>query len=403
MLPVAEAQAKVVAELRPVGAEQVSLADALGRVLAEDVASRLTQPPADVSAMDGYAVRAADVANVPARLTVLGESAAGKGFSGSVGIGQAARIFTGAPVPPGADTIVIQENTDRDGGIVIVKEGSLRGRHIRLEGLDFKTGQVLLNAGRMMTARDIGLAAAMNVPWLNVRRRPRVAIIATGNEVVMPGDPVGPDQIVSSNSLAVAAFVRVLGGEPVNLGIAPDEEQSLAAMVAGARGADILVTLGGISVGDHDLVRKVLGDKGLKIDFYKIAMRPGKPLMFGWLDGVPVLGLPGNPVSVGVTSILFLRPAIRALLGLPRSDSDIVGARLSRNLAANDQREDYLRSKLERDANGDLIATPFEKQDSSMVTLFAKADGLVIRRAHAPAAAIGDRIEVIPLGGGSGF
>ena len=403
MLPVAEAQAKVVAELRPVGAEQVSLADALGRVLAEDVASRLTQPRADVSAMDGYAVRAADVANVPARLTVLGESAAGKGFSGSVGTGQAARIFTGAPVPPGADTIVIQENTDRDGGIVIVKEGSLRGRHIRLEGLDFKTGQVLLNAGRMMTARDIGLAAAMNVPWLNVRRRPRVAIIATGNEVVMPGDPVGPDQIVSSNSLAVAAFVRVLGGEPVNLGIAPDEEQSLAAMVAGARGADILVTLGGISVGDHDLVRKVLGDKGLKIDFYKIAMRPGKPLMFGWLDGVPVLGLPGNPVSVGVTSILFLRPAIRALLGLPRSDSDIVGARLSRNLAANDQREDYLRSKLERDANGDLIATPFEKQDSSMVTLFAKADGLVIRRAHAPAAAIGDRIEVIPLGGDAGF
>jgi len=290
MISVAEALAKVTGGVRPLAAEQVSLADALGRVLAEHVASRITNPPVAVSAMDGYAVRAADVARVPATLRVIGESAAGSGFDGTVGAGEAVRIFTGAPLPAGADAIVIQEDTDSDGDgdAVTVNEAAPEGHFIRPAGLDFTAGDVLLSAGTLLTARDVGLLAGMNVPWLNVRRRPRIAFCATGDEVVMPGDPVGPTQIVSSNSIALAAYVRAFGGEPVNLGIARDNEDSLGRALDGARGADMLVTIGGASVGDYDLVQKVLGDQGLDLGFYKIAMRPGKPLIFGHLGDIPV-------------------------------------------------------------------------------------------------------------------
>jgi molybdopterin molybdotransferase len=307
------------------------------------------------------------------------------------------RIFTGAPVPAGADAIVIQEDTEAKDDRVVVREGAPVGRYVRRAGGDFARGDVLLKTGRVLTARDIGIAAAMNVPWLMVRRRPRVAILSTGDEVVMPGDPLGPNQIVSSNSLALAAYVRVLGGEPVNLGIARDSEDSLRALAAGARGADLLVTIGGASVGEHDLVRKVLGAEGLQLSFYTIAMRPGKPLIFGHLNGIPMLGLPGNPVSAGVCSVLFMRPALRVMLGMPAVDDAPYTARLGRDLGANDRREDYLRASLARDPVGGLVATPFERQDSNLMALFAKADCLVIRPPFAPPARQGETVNVVPL------
>lgn len=397
MLSVAEALAKVVTGINRVPSEQVSLSDALGRVLAEDVVSRLTHPSAAVSAMDGYAVRAHDVAKTPVTLRQIGESAAGSGFTGSVGKGQTVRIFTGAPLPAGADAIVIQENAQAKGKAITVNDQVAKGRWVRPAGLDFKKGQRLLKAGTVLTARDVGLAAAMNVPWLSVRQRPRVAYTATGDEVVMPGDPLGPDQIVSSNSVALGAYIRVLGGNPVDLGIARDSERSLKRILDGAAGADLLVTLGGASVGDHDLVRKVLGGRGMELGFYKVAMRPGKPLIFGNLGGIPVLGLPGNPVSAGVTSVIFLKAAIEKMLGIKRAKTAPATAILGRALAANDFRQDYLRATMSHDKAGNLVATPFVRQDSAMLAKLAEADCLVVRAPKAPAAAKGTRVEIIPL------
>jgi molybdopterin molybdotransferase len=397
MISVSEAVSIVTSELVPLSAEQVGLESALGRVLAEDVASRVTQPPIDVSSMDGYAVRTEDVTQVPTTLRLIGESAAGEGFSDTVATGEAVRISTGASVPNGTDAIIIQEETSVNGDAVTALEAAVRGRWIRRAGLDFIEGQVLLHAGRMLTPRDIGLAAAMNVPWLRVRRKPRVAFVATGDEIVLPGDPLGPEQIVSSNSFALAAYISRLGGEPVNLGIAGDDEASLMGIFEGSRGADMMVTMGGASVGDHDLVRKVLGSAGWDLGFYRVAMRPGKPLIFGRLGDTPVLGLPGNPVSVGVTAVIFLKPAMEALLGIRRSDSPQPVAVLGCDIDANDQRQDYLRARLTRDKAGVLIATPFPKQDSSMLALFCAADCLVVRPPHAPLARIGDLVAIVPL------
>jgi len=400
MISVAEAAGRIVAALSPLPPEQVAVSEGLGRVLAADAASRRTQPPMAVSAMDGYAVRAADVAVIPVDLKLVGYAQAGGFYGGTVGPGEAVRIFTGAPVPAGADAIVIQENTEAAGERVRVVDGTApAGRFVRRAGLDFKEGDVLLRAGRPLTARDVGLAAAMNLPWLKVRRRPRIAILATGDEIVMPGEPIGPNQIVSSNALALAAFVTAAGGVPIDLGIAPDSAEALKAMAAGARGADMLITTGGASVGDHDLVRHVLGDVGLEIDFWKIAMRPGKPLMFGRIGAVPMLGLPGNPVSSQVCAALFLWPAMRALLGADTGETRFVRARLGRALGENDEREDYLRATLERHPDGSLVASPFSAQDSSMFATMARADALVVRPPHAPAAAAGEDVAVLPLTG----
>jgi len=397
MISVEEALARVTGNVSLLGSETVPVGEAHGRVLAEEVVSRVTQPPADVSSMDGYAVRAADLGDPPTKLKRVGESAAGGGFTGQVGAGEAARIFTGAPVPAGADAVVMQEDTEAAGDEVTFNVTVTPGNFIRPKGLDFAEGAVLLPAGRVLTARDVGLAAAMNVPWLQVRRRPRVAILATGNEVVMPGDPVGPAQIISSNSVALAAYVRALGGEPVNLGIAGDTVDQLRAKMAASAGADVLVTIGGASVGDYDLVGQVLGDEGLDLTFYKVAMRPGKPLIFGQLGRTAVLGLPGNPVSAGVTSMIFLRAAMAVMLGTEDGALGSRGALLGRDLKENDRRQDYLRATLAHDAEGNLVATPFDKQDSSMLALFAQADCLVIRPPHAPAAKTGDRVEIIPF------
>jgi molybdopterin molybdotransferase len=400
MLSVAEARARIVAAFRPLGSEQVGLAQALGRVLAEDVAARLTQPPADVSAMDGYAVRSVDVASVPARLRIVGQAPAGSSYDRAVGPGEAVRIFTGGPLPEGTDTIVIQEDTTAEGDHVTVREGAARGTYVRPAGLDFRAGDVLLRRGRLLTSRDIGIAAAMNAPWLRVTRRPRIAVLATGDEVVMPGDPIGRHQIVSSNGLSLAAFVTACGGDPIHLGIAPDDRDALRRMAEAAVGADLLVTSGGASVGDHDLVQAVLGEAGMQVDFWKIAMRPGKPLMFGRIGATAVLGVPGNPVSSLVCATMFLRPAIDAMLGREIEVEPQPTALLGRDLPANDSREDYLRARLSYDAQGRRVATPFDRQDSSMLSLLSKADCLVVRPPRAPAISAGSVVDIVPLTGG---
>lgn len=396
LLPVADALAIVVSAFRPLPAEIVGLERAFGRVLAEDVAARLTQPPADVSAMDGYAVRTADVEQVPAALRVIGRSAAGSGFPGSLGPGEAVRIFTGAPVPAGADTIVIQEQAEEAGGQVVVHARTARGRHIRAAGLDFATADVMLRAGRRLTARDVALAAAMNVPWLAVRRRPRVAVLATGDEVVMPGETVGRDQIVSSVTFALIGLLSGYGAEPATLGIARDEPAALDRRLEEARGFDLLLTVGGASVGEFDLVRRVFARPDARQSFGKVAMRPGKPLIFGRLDELPVMALPGNPVSACVALAVFGQAAIAAMLGLDPA-GPAPTARLGCDLPANGDRQDYLRATLSRDAAGELVATPFALQDSSMLRVLAAADCLIVRAPHAPAATEGSRLTIIHL------
>lgn len=397
MLTVAEALDRILSAFTPLPGETVPLSDGLGRVLAQDVTARVTQPPKAVSAMDGYAVRAADVAEVPCVLRQIAEVPAGQSHEGPVSSGETVRIFTGAPLPDDTDSIVIQENTETEGDRIRVLESVSAGTYVRPAGLDFRAGEVGVPAGKRLTSRDIGLAAAMNVPWLKVHRRPRIAILATGDEVVMPGEPVGPNQILSSNGPSLAAFVRAHGGEPLLLGIAEDSEESLSRLASGARGADLLVTTGGASVGKHDLVRDVLVADGLDLDFWKIAMRPGKPLMFGTIGGTPMLGLPGNPVSTLVCGMLFLAPVLSRLQGLsdpgPRLETALLGA----DLGENDRRQDYLRARLEFAPDGTRRALPFPRQDSSMLATLAHADCLIVRAPHAPPAAAGSQVDIVPL------
>ncbi|HLH48495.1 MAG TPA: gephyrin-like molybdotransferase Glp, partial [Roseiarcus sp.] len=392
------ALARVLASVAaPLPAERVAVEAALGRILAEDIRALRTQPPFANSAMDGYALAAADTANLPARLKVVGESAAGRAFQGAIKRGEAVRIFTGAPMPEGADAVLIQENAAREGETVIAQTREEPGRNVRAAGLDFRQGEALLAAGRRLSPRDLALAAAANHAALRVRRRPRVAILATGDELVRPGAARGPAQIVASNNYAVAGIVAAVGGEAVDLGIAADDKQALAQSFARAAEikADILVTLGGASVGDYDLVQQALVESGLELGFWRIAMRPGKPLMHGRLGEMKVLGLPGNPVSSVVCAILFLRPLLLALLGDPNAAADVSeAARLGADLGANDARQDYLRATLAEDA-GAWRATPIESQDSSLVKLLAKSQCLVIRKPHAPAARRGEECRMM--------
>ena len=395
MISVEEALTRLLALVEALPPEQISLADGLGRVLAEAISARRTQPPFAVSAMDGYAVRADDLARMPVELRIVAEVPAGSGFGGHVGPGEAARIFTGAPMPAGTDTIVIQEDTERSGDRVRVLEGAPRGHYVRREGLDFAEGDTLLNPGRRLSARDVGLLAAMNRPWLFVHRRPRIGILSTGDEIVMPGDPIGPHQIVSSNSLALAAIVTACGGVAVSVGNAPDDPEALRRIAAATSGVDLLVTTGGVSVGEHDLVREALAVDGFDLDFWQIAMRPGKPLMVGRYRGTPMLGLPGNPVSTFVCAMLFLKPAIERLSGLSAAAEPVATARLGAALAGNDRRQDYLRARLARTADGVEEVFAFEVQDSSMMRLLSAADCLILRPPHAPAAAAGSIVPII--------
>jgi molybdopterin molybdotransferase len=392
MISVAEATQRIAGAFSPLDSEIVELTNACGRVLAEPVAAKLDQPPAPVSSMDGYAVRSAEAG---AALKIIGTSPAGRPFVGRIGTGEAVRIFTGGVVPDGADSIVIQEDTKASGDTVTIKSAARPGQHIRPAGLDFKSGATLAPQGKRLTARDLSLLAAGDVARVAVRRKPRVAFVATGDELSRPGEARKPGGIVASSGYALSAMITAWGGEARDLGILPDSEEAIASLPKLAADADLIVTLGGASVGDHDLVQKALGQKGFVPDFWKIAMRPGKPLIFGRLGKTPLLGLPGNPVSTLVCARLFLKPAILTMLGAS-TDEPALTARLARDLSANDARQDYLRAKIEiRD--GERWADPFAVQDSSMLSPLAAADALVIRAPHAPAVTAGDTVAVLLL------
>lgn len=401
LISAAEALARVLASVAaPVEAESVAIDAAAGRTLAADLAAARTQPPFAASAMDGYAVRAADLETVPAKLRVVGRSVAGRRHPGPVAAGEAVRIFTGAPMPDGADAIVIQEDTNLGADEVEVRERAAPGRFVRPAGLDFREGDVLLRAGERLDARRLALAAAMGHAAVPVRRRPRVAILATGDELVRPGEPAGPDQIVASNPFAVRAIVERAGADAIDLGIARDTMEDLDRAIARARetSADLLVTLGGASVGEHDLVGAALASSGMELGFWKIALRPGKPLMHGKLGEMLLIGLPGNPVSSIVCSVLFIVPAIRALLGDPRAGDDPTEAAfLGADLPQNDSRQDYMRASLARGPEGELVATAGSRQDSSMLATLAGSEALIVRPPHAPAAAAGERCPIIRL------
>lgn len=400
LLPVAEALERILGHARTTGIEHVEIGLCRGRTLAEDLESTRTQPPFATSAMDGYAVRGADVAAPGASLRLIGESAAGHRFDGTLGPGDAVRIFTGAPMPHGADTIVIQENTHVSNGLVTALHAEPMGRFVRSAGLDFRAGDVLLKAGQRLGARELGLAAAMNHAVLPVRKRPRCAILATGDELVLPGQSPGPDQIVASNNLAVAASVEAAGGEALMLDIAADSFAALESSFAKARALDVdlLITIGGASVGDHDLVQSALAREGLDLGFWRIAMRPGKPLMFGTLGPMRMIGLPGNPVSSIVCSLIFIQPLVRAMLGDPAAGADLsVAAVLGEDVVANDERQDYLRVRYSGQAEGLPVVSPHRRQDSSMLSTLAASDALLIRPPFAPAAPAGTPCRILPL------
>jgi molybdopterin molybdotransferase len=396
LISVEEALLRVLDGVSTLPAEEIPIDAAHGRVLAATLASRRTQPPADLSSMDGYAVLTADIAEIPARLRLIGESAAGRPFQGNMKASETVRIFTGAVMPPGGDQVVPQENVTREGDDVTINTLP-KGKFVRRQGFDFKAGQVMLEAGRRLHARDIGLAAAMDHAKLMATRKPRVAIIATGDELVEPGGGDAPDKIVASNPVTLAALIRQEGGEPVTLGIFPDRLDAIGGAIRSARNLDIdiLLTIGGASVGDHDLIVPALTQEGFSIAFHRMAMRPGRPMLLGLSDNLRVIGLPGNPVSAFVCAFLFLVPLLRKLQGrsdaLPQTESALLG----RALDANDHRQDFLRAKFTRRGDGQLVATPFKLQDSSMQAVLHAADGLVVRAPHAPAAPEGAPCDVL--------
>jgi molybdopterin molybdotransferase len=397
MLTVRDAHARVIAAFFPLPAETVSVADAAGRVLASTPKARLTQPPSDLSAMDGYAVRAGDVPAAPTTLRLVGQAPAGGSYDHALNPGETVRIFTGGPLPMGADAIVIQEDTKADGDKITILEAPRAGRHIRKAGLDFSAGDTPFKAGRILTTRDVALVAAMNLPWLSVHRKPRVAILSTGDELVLPGEPVGRNQIVSSSGIAVAALMRAWGAEPTLFDIARDDAKLIQDHIAAGAQHDLLITLGGASVGDHDLVQAALKAQGFAMDFWRIAMRPGKPLMFAAKDRARVLGLPGNPVSTMVCSLLFVKPALERMLGQPGDMPATKPAKLAFDVKQNDLREDYLRALTTRGADGGLTVEPHKIQDSSMLSVLAWSNALLVRPAHDPARKAGDVVQVIDL------
>ncbi|HEY7764493.1 MAG TPA: gephyrin-like molybdotransferase Glp [Aestuariivirgaceae bacterium] len=395
LMPVEQAKALVLADATPLGIEKVPVETARGRVLARDLKAKRDQPPFPASAMDGYAVRAAD-ATPGTELRLIGISAAGHGFRRVLEPGEAVRIFTGAPVPEGADAILIQEHAHAGSGIVTPRIQVGPGQFIRTQGLDYRSGEVLLRSGRRLNARDLGLATSMNLSALPVRKKPLVAILATGDELIEPGHRPTRDQIVSSNSAALAAFVDWAGGEPRNLGIVKDDALAIRKAIRKARDADILVTSGGASVGEHDLVKSTLEDAGVALTFWKIAMRPGKPLMFAMRSRQRIIGLPGNPVSSLVCARIFIKPLLDRLLGSPTDNLGLT-ATLAAPMRANDERQEYARARLLRKEDGSLSVLPFPTQDSSMLRVMVESDCLIVRPPHAPAAQAGDKVEVLPI------
>jgi molybdopterin molybdotransferase len=399
LMPVTDALAAVLSAVEALPVESATFDDAFRRVLASDLAALRSQPPAAMSAMDGYAVRADDIAAIPASLTVIGEVAAGRPFDGAVGGGQAARIFTGGVVPQGADTVVIQEDTTRDGDTVTVRAATAAGRNIRAAGIDFREGDVLLRKGERLTDRDLSLAASMNHPALPVYRRPRVAFVATGDELVMPGSALAPGQIVYSNGYSLHALARAEGAEVIDLGIVGDTLAATTDAIRRARAsrADIMVTTGGASVGDHDVVGRAFVAEGIDLSVWKVALRPGKPMMHGRSGGMRVLGLPGNPVSSYVCAFLFMVPLIRALSGRNDVHHPVEAAVLATDLPENDHRQDYLRARLAPQPDALPLATAVTKQDSSLMAYLASAQALIIRDPFAPAARAGSVCRILKL------
>ncbi|WP_029010129.1 gephyrin-like molybdotransferase Glp [Azospirillum halopraeferens] len=399
---VPEALARMLAACPPLPAETVPLAAGLGRVLAAPVVARQTQPPFAASMMDGWAVRAADVAgagpDAPVTLRRIGEAAAGHGFAGTVGPGEAVRIFTGAPIPPGADAVVMQEDCRDDGATVRIGRAVGPGRFVRPSGHDFGAGDAVLPAGRRLTSRDVALAAGADVPWLSVHRRPRVAVLATGDEIRLPGEPPAPGRIVSSNAFGLCALVESQGGVALNLGVAPDSAADLAERAAAAAGTDLLVTAGGTAEGDRDFVRSLPGARTPLVD--GVAMRPARRLLFAAAGGSRLLALPGNPVSALVAAVLFLRPMLRVLQGLPHEPGPRRFARLDGRLPAGGGRADFPRAALSVDAAGELVVTPLPRQDVALTSAIAAADALIVRPPDAAAAEPGTPVEIIPLAGG---
>ena len=402
MISVDEAVERIARAFSPLDFERVPLMESAGRVLAQDVAAAFDQPPAPMSAMDGYAVRASD-ATLGAKLSVIGTAPAGKPFSGSVGLNETVRIFTGGVVPEGADAVVIQEDVETPSlsqsatGTILVKEAPRIGENVRARGLDFRSNDLLFTRGRRIRSRDLALLAAADVTEVAVTRKPRVAVVATGDELTRPGQARQPGGIVASSIYAVQAMIKNWGGDAIDLGILPDKPEAFAQLPKAVEDADLLLTMGGASVGDHDLVRSALEPLGFVLDFWQIAMRPGKPLIFGRLRNTPLLGLPGNPVSAMVCSVLFLAPALAAMQGTSY-ERPIRKARLGAPLKANGKRQDYIRAKLST-PEGMLRAEPFAMQDSSMQKAFAHADGLIVRYPHAPAAHAGEDVDVLLLDG----
>ena len=397
LLPLEEAVAAVLQPLEPLPPEWVSLAEAAGRTLAEPVRATRTLPAGPVSAMDGYAVRAEDAPEPGAELPVSARIEAGGAPGTPLPAGAAARIFTGGTLPPGADAIVLQEDVDvLPDGRIRLGEGARSGAHVRAEGLDFRLGDALLEPGTRLDGRHLALAAAGDAPWLCVRRRPRVAVLATGSELERPGSGAAKHKVIASSGFALQNAIANWGGTPLDLGLAPDTLDGLRPRIRDGLGADFLVTLGGASVGEPDLVKKALAAEGYAEDFWRVAMKPGKPVFFGRLGSLPVLGLPGNPVSAIVTALCFLRPAIGALLGEIRP-MPFRSARAACALPANGPRADFMRATLSHGPDGVADVAPLAKQDSSMLSFLAKADALLFRPPGAAETPAGTAVPVLPL------
>lgn len=399
MLDVATARARILSGIVACGQETVPLGSALGRVLGLDVHARRANPPVSVSAMDGYATRAQD-ATEGAVLHVVAEAPAGHPTAHVIQPGECVRLFTGSQIPAGADTVIIQENTQREGDRITLTHPSAAGRFIRMQGQDFAQGTCLLQAGTRLGPKEIGLAAAGGHAWLSVTRKPRVSVLSTGDEIALPGDPVRDDGIFNSALFMVTACLQQAGAEVLMLPSARDTTRSLTEAFAQARQSDMLVTIGGASVGAYDLVRQSLTDIGLTLDFWKIAMRPGKPLLSGHIGSTPIIGLPGNPVAALVCSTVFVAPAIQRMMGMAVADTlPTEPAILGVDVGPNDQRQDFLRATLSNAPAPDSlpVVTPFASQDSAQLHILAQSQALIIRAPHAPAAAAGSPCQIVRL------
>jgi len=394
MITVEQALSHILDLVEPLNTQNIPLTQAGGRVLGADVVALRDQPPFASSAMDGYAVQAADL-KTGATLDVIGTSAAGQRFDGAVTAGTAVRIFTGAPVPKGADRILIQEDCTRTDDQITVGEGIDTSKYIRPAGGDFKTGDAV-SAPLTLGASEISLLAAMNADTITVQRKPVIALVATGDELVAVGDTPEQDQIVSSNNYGLATLIEQAGGIARILPIARDTREELQKVLEFCDGADMVVTLGGASVGDYDLVHSVASDMGMDTSFYKVAMRPGKPLMAGRLRDIPMIGLPGNPVSALVCGQIFLVSAIKAMLGLGKSALPTQSATLAADMPANGPRAHYMRAMTQIE-NGALTVIPFDRQDSSLLSILSKANALLVRAPNDPAQAKGASVQIIPL------